>query len=217
MTRKDRRRKSGALRRPSPSFHGRPSLLVVCEGTETEPRYFKALRQELRLSTLQVEIARSGGSAPIRVVDEALDQRTRREREAATDPTKLPFDEIWCVFDVDQHSSLDQALDKARAHQLSVILSNPCFEFWFLLHFEQTGQAFLHCKRLVEHLGKKHLPGYDKGADVFDQLNPHKELAIRRSKSLFRQQWQHENDLRRCNPCTQVHRLVERLQKIASP
>lgn len=62
---------------------------------------------------------------------------------------------------------------------------------------------------------KPHLSGYEKGKDYFETLDPKTDDAIENAKALFAQQWQHEEDLRRCNPCTEVYKLVERLREIA--
>ena len=47
------------------SRHQRPrkSILIVCEGQATEPNYFKSLRRELRLSSVEVQIEGEGVAA----------------------------------------------------------------------------------------------------------------------------------------------------------
>ena len=51
-----------------------------------------------------------------------------------------PHDQIWCVFDADQHPNIPEALALAAEHNIHVTLSNPCLEVWFLLHFgDQNG------------------------------------------------------------------------------
>ena len=46
-------------------------LLIVCEGTKTEPHYFEALKAGYRDQLNGVEIRASKGSAPISNVDNA--------------------------------------------------------------------------------------------------------------------------------------------------
>lgn len=47
-----------------------------------------------------------------------------------------PHDEIWCVFDRDEHPNFAQAVDLASRHGIKLAISNPCVELWFILHFE---------------------------------------------------------------------------------
>ena len=62
-------------------------VLIVMEGTKTEPSYFKNLVSELELRT--VKICPSADSAPISVVNEAK-KRVSKDKD---------FEQIYCVFD----------------------------------------------------------------------------------------------------------------------
>ncbi len=127
----------------------------------------------------------------------------------------VEYDEVWCAMDVEvpEHHSLAAALDKAGNMNIKTALSNPCFEFWYLLHFEQTGRQFQGCARVVARLSK-HVGDYEKGMDWFQRVYPSTATAAARARNLFLQQWQSEDDPRCCNPCTQVHELVEHLHAI---
>lgn len=216
MSRKNRSRNSKSLARRRPFKRPRRSVLIVCEGSKTEPKYFRALCQKLKLTSAEVEVVDDSDSAPISVVNVAQDRQRKRRCDAKRDAALVEFDEVWCVMDVEvpEHSSLAEALDKARnLPKTGVALSNPCFEFWFLLHFEQTGSALQGCARVIRRL-KNHIGTYEKGEECFETLYPRTTTATTRAKNLFLQQWQDEDDPRRCNPCTQVHDLVERLHAI---
>jgi len=68
---------------------------------------------------------------PITVVQEAV--RLKREAEKAAKKQSgsfLNYDEIWCVFDIDDHQKIPQALDQAKANGISVARSNSCFELF---------------------------------------------------------------------------------------
>ena len=50
------------------------------------------------------------------------------------------IDEVWCVFDVEwpkNHPKLNASLQLAHSHGVQTAVSNPCFEYWLVLHFEQ--------------------------------------------------------------------------------
>jgi hypothetical protein len=49
------------------------------------------------------------------------------------------IDEFWCVFDVEwprNHPGLEEAVWQARANSIKLAVSNPCFELWLILHFQ---------------------------------------------------------------------------------
>lgn len=68
---------------------------------------------------------------------------------------------------------------------VSIIVNNPCLEFWFLLHFTQTSRLFENCID-VEKLLKKELKDYQKNEkyftkennDIYKRLKPKMQLAI---------------------------------------
>jgi hypothetical protein len=84
---------------------------------------------------------------------------------------------------------------------------NPCFELWFLLHFqEQTA----HIERgRVQHLCRGHMPGYEK-APPCDALMPHLSEAIERAIRL--ENWQESRFNAGENPSTGVYRLIHLIQ-----
>jgi len=180
--------------------------LIVCEGSRTEPSYFNRLKKELRLASVEVWVEH-GNSAPISVVEHARRLRDRRKRSS----THAPFDRVWCVMDVEDpqpHRSLNEAHDKAQQEKFSLALSNPCFEYWFLLHFERTSRQMTteNAKQFL----KEHLPNYDKEVP-FDELLAHTETAIANAEGVISEKHYGE-DLRNCNPSTHVHRLVLELR-----
>jgi hypothetical protein len=55
-----RPRRDDDLRRRPPTKRGRAIILIVCEGEETEFRYFEAMRKWRGLISVSIEVARSG-------------------------------------------------------------------------------------------------------------------------------------------------------------
>jgi RloB-like protein len=45
-------------------------------------------------------------------------------------------DEVWAVFDRDEHHHYDDAIRLCEETQICVGRSNPCFEVWLILHFQ---------------------------------------------------------------------------------
>jgi len=55
-----RPRRDDDLRRRPPTKRGRPIILIVCEGEETEYRYFEAMRKRGSLISVSIEVVGSG-------------------------------------------------------------------------------------------------------------------------------------------------------------
>ena len=188
---------------------GSPVMLVVCEGEATEPRYFNAITKHLRLAAVTVRGAR--GSAPMTVVQDAVEAKTRREEEARESPSIAPYDQVWCVFDVDQHPKMKDALAFAEKHQINVALSNPCFEFWILLHFERFATTNQSRKQIRRELNR-HIPEYCKSTDYSSLLLPRLDSAVTNSAHIWMAQWGSRNptasNASENNPSTLVHKLI---------
>ena len=217
MTRRQRSRES--FRRRRPSVAPRACVLLVCEGEKTEPHYFKSLRKELRLTTLEVEIV-GQGAAPKTVVKKAVELARARKQEVRLGRDGLNYDYVWCVFDVEQrckNPSLQPALKQAVDNGVDVALSNPCFEYWFLIHFTECGKAPVNCEGVVREL-HKHLPNYAKAQDVFGRLWPGVDNAIRRAKAREDSHCRAGTSRIEMDPSTEVYRVVELLRKtVARP
>jgi len=173
----------------------RRRLLVVCGGKETEPAYVNGLRQQLRNPAVRVEVTAIGRS-PSQVVEYGVKQ-VRRAADT--------YDELWCVVDVDQFSDLPKAAALTRKSPVptTVIVSNPCFELWLLLHFADQRNP-LACYADVKPLLCKHVPDYEKNTLLFATYWPRIGGAVDRAKRLEPDGTDH-----RVNPSTNMWRLVE--------
>lgn len=164
--RKQRWQRSRPSRRRRPHRPGNPRVLILCEGAKTETDYFSALKTAERLTSVVVRPSRLGQAGPRGLWERARD-------ELRDDPG---WDEIHCVLDHDGRDSaiddLEQklaALDRWRhSTRVAMTLSDPCFEYWLLLHFEftdrpftATGQSRSACDEVIEQL-RRHLPDYRK-------------------------------------------------------
>lgn len=129
-------------------------ILIVTEGSKTEPLYLGEIRSKFRLNTANVAVQPSQfGTTPLQVVEyaEYLFLNGDEYREIP----KKGFEQVYVVFDRDDHETYHNALAKAaerngklrndlkQAVKFEAIASVPCFELWLLLHFEDV-QAPLH-------------------------------------------------------------------------
>jgi hypothetical protein len=206
-----RRRNSDSLKRREASVELRAKVLIVCEGAKTEPNYFKGLRRDLALSAVEVDVCGEDcGSAAKSVVEHAVDK-------IAGQKISDPYDEVWCVFDVEvpkPDPTLAQALTLAATNGINVALSNPCFEYWYVLHFDKRAPLFQKNADVVKML-EGDLPDYAKGnKNVYDQLKDRTDRAIKQAKQVIVEKCYGTN-LSNCNPSTHVHLVVEYLRKIS--
>ena len=202
MKRRDSLRRRRSFRKPLARF------LIVCEGKVTEPVYFDDIRRMER-GIIELEIV--PGSVPKDVVERAVDMKKQSERDAKRrQDENLRYDSVWCVFDIDEHPFVPEAKQQAHANAINLAVSNPCFELWFLLHFQdQTAHIDRH---KVQHMCRQHMPGYQKEPPC-DVLRPHQVEATERAIQL--ENWQesrenagstfrtrrHISTGRRCNTC----------------
>ena len=45
-------------------------------------------------------------------------------------------DQVWAMMDRDNHPDFDNVIAMCRARGIEVARSNPCFELWLVLHFD---------------------------------------------------------------------------------
>lgn len=169
-------------------------ILIVSEGSKTEPNYFREIRTAYRLQTANIEVRPSElGTAPIQVVQYA--QTLFEHGDRHKNIQRRAFEKVYAVFDRDDHASYHQALDLAAALNgklkndakqpvtFEAIASVPCFELWLLLHFEDI-HAQIHRDEVMRRL-RKHIPNYDKGAsNTFAITREHSPAAIQRAEEL---------------------------------
>lgn len=164
MTRRENRRT-----RRAPVREERTQVLVVCGGKNTEPDYFRGLKKERRNPAVRVVVERKGVD-PVSLI-----------RFAAQKRDALDCDQVWCVIDVDEFD-MSKAVAAATKSDVNLAISNPCFEYWLLLHFELC-TAPLTCFDDAERRLIKHLPRYDKSALRFADFATGVDGAIQRARA----------------------------------
>ena len=138
----------GSYRRGVPRFlPSGHAFLIVTEGLKTEPNYLKALCNCLRLAPADVDIDHPEGTDPITLTRRAINLRDARKIDAKKG-FLIPYDEVWVVFDLekphDERRKLaKEAMALKEAKGLYFAISDPCFEFWLLLHEKLTTHLFL--------------------------------------------------------------------------
>ncbi len=138
-------------------------LLLICEGSRTEPLYFYDLWQDKRNRKVVVEIPKCKDTEPIKLVKFADKYFSNK---------KYCYDEIYIIFDKDEHTSYSEAIsislkkDKTLKNDFNELVdfiaipSNPCFELWLLLHYRDIF-VIIDRKQIFDYL-KNYIPDYSK-------------------------------------------------------
>ena len=124
-------------RKPPARRAPKPTIVVVCEGKVTEPRYFNAFK-DLNGNGLVAVKPIGGCGVPVSVVERAIEEKAELVQKARK--SRDSFDayfEVWAVFDRDAHPAgqVPRAFEMARQSGIRVAFSNPCFELWGLMHY----------------------------------------------------------------------------------
>ena len=178
-------------REPSPSLRMRKIALVICEG-ETEVCYINLLKTWYK-SPIRI-VSHIEGT---KITPSLVEQRTKELKISQWDKVHT-----FLMYDMDVQA-INEKLRKCKAEML---LSNPCFEIWLLLH-AKAQQAAIETDALSKEL-KKSASGwknYSKAAFPDTQksfLNNNTDVAVARAKELRQYQ----------NPSTGIYKLIEMLQ-----
>jgi len=138
------------------------------------------MRTREGLLSVSIEVVPSGRQAE-RLIAQAIDLRRKRSQQ----PDALPYEEVWCVFDreaANEPPNFPAAINRADREHLALAVSNPCFEYWYLLHERETDRPFQDANEVVEALRNPEcLPTYQKNHDVFELILEYREQALERA------------------------------------
>ena len=202
-----------AGRRPS------KSILIVTEGQNTEPAYFKALAALWNVHPKLIQIEPGGEGIPTNLVKRAKEEirrLARLERAGQLAFNQLGrFDETWIVFDTEhaeRQGRLDDGVAAAREAGFHIAHSSPCFEFWLALHYSSNAPPMTTCVeaiRLLEQVGKLAAGRYSKEQGASESflkaLVPEVATAVRNARTLTKNQ---DGETFPANPSTTVQNLV---------
>ncbi|MGA9824341.1 MAG: RloB family protein [Methylocystis sp.] len=186
-------RRDADLGRAKATRAPRRRFIIYCEGENTEPGYLVALQRSFgRDALIELEVIPTGHPMP---VAERAATRAKTEGVARGSRTRKDSfeegDQIWAVFDRDEHPNFDEAVALCASKSVRVGRSNPCFEVWLILHEEDYHRPDDHhgvCRHLRELR-----PEYDPhGAKVcnWSELIARVEEAERRAARQLEQRAQ---------------------------
>jgi len=200
-----------------------PKLLVIAsEGERAEPQYFKTLGEWSDANVvLPLVLKRSGKEKGHSDPEHVFNQL-----KAFIDSEQWrPEDEFWLVVDTDSWENLEEISAQCNDAGYSLAVTNPCFEFWLLLHLvdpsdldealkaqilenptsenkKHTFTSQFHGKKMKEITGKT----FSKSRINAPTLMPYVADAIQRAKELT------GSDVIPSGLGSGVYRIVEQVQ-----
>ncbi len=197
-------RKKRPLDRDSGVLRDASLVVIACEDKYAVEQYFaKFHTQRVQFVVLPTE---NGCSSPPDVLSRLNEFK---EREATEEG-----DHFWICIDADHWAksnhiqNLRIVLQECRRKNYGVAISNPCFELWLLLHFDDCStQPPATAAEALASLCRV-TPGYQKNrCDRLAIEAEHVRLAVTRAKSMDTS----PDEILPSYPVTRVYRLIELL------
>lgn len=208
-------------RRGSKPRRTKPVILIVTEGEKSEPKYFEHFRT--RQNNVEVRVVPNSKNGSKTDYLNLIRKASRICKDDDLSPKS--GDSVWIVADGDvnyqaedaikkKNEALTQARATAEKEAYSLLISNPCFELWYLLHLRYTTAHLPDYDAVKKALEQAGIKDYEKHNDLYEQLASETIEAIKRAKRLETHQVENGFILPLgidANPFTEVYRLVEKL------
>ncbi|QIG88623.1 RloB domain-containing protein [Chryseobacterium sp. POL2] len=195
-------------------------FVLAFEGNKTEEKYFSEFRDsnkfndELIYLHLLKRANDDTNSAPNHVF-------SKLKKEAKDEFNFKTGDELWMIIDTDRWRNIPDIIQACNdLENMFVAVSNPCFEFWLLLHIKdiqeygaeelelifrnrKTGNRNYVDTKIVKIVGS-----YNKTNLKVDDFLPNIDLAISRAKNLDQPQEEYPTKLG-----SHIYKLIEKIKR----
>ena len=199
-------RSFSSKKRNKQSRKEKPMIIITAEGrNETEAQYFDGFRTPD--CPYIIKFHKAGHLTDPTKLAESI--RKRWDAEEADERTG---DMAFVVVDLDNNEEKAKEIQQVEARNRveKFIVSNPCFEVWFLLHYEYSTRSYMSADAVIKEL-RKHYPGYEKTSDMYPILLDKVDDAITNAEKLedYHNAEEHLHPDAKCNPYTDVHKFVK--------
>lgn len=216
--RKDLKRKEGI--RPISK-----KIYIYCEGAKTECNYFRALKAHMyagrHLSESNPIVKPYSIEGPKFTGESGAIKNITAIRNMLPDDLDSK-DYVICVIDCDSNSNTDieKAIKDSRGKNnrkcdIHICFSNPRFELWYLLHYQQCSTC-LNEETLNNKL-KHYNPDYKKNdPNHYTDLFTKQEEAIKHATELEKMHKKNGIELLsiESNPSTMVHLYITKIREL---
>lgn len=206
------KRSKGDLRRNTRKIPQRKKFILIAEGKNTEPDYFRAVQTFYRGTLIDIEIVDAAG-VPKTIAEKAIVAKKTLKADSKHASWKQ-HDEVWAIFDRDEHPHVNDALHLCEQHGVGIAFSNTCFELWLILHFEDFNN--LDDRHKVQKHLKKLCPEYDPSKGKRPNCEALMEYIPSAEARGYRQMQEREKEGDRwARPVTTVGELTAAIRRAA--
>jgi hypothetical protein len=206
--------------------HKEKIIILAFEGNDTEQMYFEDFKEsykdtdsfnnDLIYLHLLKRAKNDTNSAPNHVFK-------KLKKEAKDEYNFMATDELWMVIDTDRWKNINEIiLECKKQGNMFVAVSNPCFEFWLLLHIKdineynedelqlilKNGKTSKNSRTYVEKKIIEILGAYNKSKPKTEHFLPKIETAISQAKLLNNPEEEYPKELG-----SFVYKIIESLKK----
>ena len=209
------------LFRESNSLEKEKIIVLAFEGNNTEEMYFEEFKnseifdEALIFLHLLKRPKTDTNSAPNHVFK-------KLKKEAKDEYNFKDTDELWMIIDTDRWKNIPDIISECKKQSnMFVAVSNPCFEFWLLLHIKNItdyteneldlilkNDKVSSKKNYIDSKISEILGSYNKSNPKPELFLPTIDFAIEQAKKLDKQEYEYPKDLG-----SHVYKVVEKLKK----
>lgn len=209
------------LFRESNSLEKEKIIVLAFEGNNTEEMYFEEFKnseifdEALIFLHLLKRPKTDTNSAPNHVFK-------KLKKEAKDEYNFKDTDELWMIIDTDRWKNIPDIISECKKQSnMFVAVSNPCFEFWLLLHIKNItdyteneldlilkNDKVSSKKNYIDSKISEILGSYNKSNPKPELFLPTIDFAIEQAKKFDKQEYEYPKDLG-----SHVYKVVEKLKK----
>ena len=185
-------------------------ILIAAEGkNKTEKIYFSNFENGKK--PYNITYARGNNTDPLKLVKMLIKEIDNLKLDLQDD------DIAYCIFDTDvdpnKNKIIEETIQLAKTHNIKIITSSPCFELWFLLHYEYT-TASMNNEDVIKRL-KSHYSKYSKNCNIYPVISSKTKIAYDSAKKLEKYQIDNSRNIKSvdANPHTDVYQIIDELEK----
>lgn len=185
----------------------RIKIYIFMEGSNTEPVYFKSYERYVANSRISLHCEKKRGvpKTLLSLAEEKFFEISSKSyiRENGKN------DQVWIVFDRDEHEEVKHVLDKCEKLGIKTAFSNPCFELWLVLHFVDYDKD--EHRHQTQKFCESTCAGYEKDKrklPEMSELMPNVEEAEKRAEAMEKRRSEDGAEA----PLTTVFRLTKTIR-----
>ncbi len=196
-------------------YEEKKAVLIVGEGKNTEKIYFNQYKKSKKFNKVSITVKSAGNTTDASgIVKYACNLQERHDKEI--------FEKIFCVIDMDVtakdktvENNFTKAKVLAKKCKIDLIISMPCIELWFLLHFKFYNKPETNCKNIIDELMEfeKNYSKSESNLEKIDFYNKYSDnliIAIDNAKKLDSK---NNYKYKEVYPVTYIYKIIEAIER----